>query len=316
MIKYETNIDTVAIQLDFYNSYDQSKKFKLLKQWIISRQLGKLEFDIKNNSENVQKHNLFYGKSKLATLHTGYTKVKDKLNAGYIPKFYIRIRFAGLKSYKKQFDIASFNCLMNVCGLLRANEIPYRLVELDIAIDMYCNFNNVLVVCTRKSANVKYNGLGLIQYYSDAPTTYIEDYSDIEQRKKAVLRAYLYNKTAKEKLDFTVTRFELKLQNRFFLKNKFDAETIINALDRYYVMHFRSRGEKQFKIVKYNSYRKVTPREIHKLGFDNYRLYPDITVIKEFIRQIESVYIGSNGDFIIPPKETDDFENIFLATSF
>lgn len=299
MIKYETNIDTVALQLEFDDAKAQRDKFSLLQQWIIIKNLGLLQPDY-SSSSYVIKYNVYYAGSILFTIHSGSTTKKDKLTGELVTQYYIRIRFAGLKSHKQRQDQTSYNALMTICAWLNTTITNFRLVELDVAIDVYCNFYNVLAVCINKSANVLYNPLNNIQYYDLIPTTYIENYKKEEQRKDAVLRAYLYNKSAKEKLKSPITRFELKLQNRFFLKNKFDTNSIINALGRYCVMYFTNEIEKEKKICEYNKYKIVTAREIDRLGFKSYRLNPDTAVIKDFIRQIKTVCVAFNWDIVIP----------------
>lgn len=299
MIKHETHIDTVALQLDFNSAENQRDKLNLLKQWIRNKELGFLEMNT-NSLLQINKYDLLSRGRKLLTIHSGSTRIKNKLNGNWITKYYIRIRFAGLKSYNKLFDEGSYYCLMTICAWLNTTRTNFRLVELDIAIDVNSNFYNVLVVCINKSPNVSYNRLGSIQYYDLIPTTYIEDYKNVRQRKESVLRAYLYDKSAKERLNSTITRFELKLQNRFFLKNEFDTKSIINAFDRYYVMYFEDEKEKEQRIRAYNKYKVATSREINRLEFERYRLYPNHNIIKEFIRQIQSVYVDFHWNIVIP----------------
>lgn len=300
MINHKTEIDTVALQLDFNNAKEQRAKLSLLCQWITGRELGKLKADM-NSSTQVIKYNLLYGRRKLLTVHSGATKIKSKFNGNMVTQYYIRIRFAGLKSYNKLFDVTSYNCLMTICGWLNTTRANYRFVELDVAIDVNCRFENMLIVCVNKSSRVLYHKVGDVQYYNGVPTSYIENYSNKDQLKNAVLRAYLYNKSAKEELDFAVIRFEMKLQNRFFLRNKFEIESIINAFDKYYVMYFENARDKFNKISEYNKYMIVTSREIYKLRFEDYRLYPNLDVVAEFIKQVQSVYVGFYGDIVIPP---------------
>lgn len=298
MIKHETHIDTVALQLDFNSAEKQRDKFSLLQQWIICRSLGLLELN-SNSSRHLIKYNLLFGGRKILTIQTGSIRIKNNLKRQLVEQYYIRIRFAGLKSYNQRQDRASYNALMTICAWLNTTRTNFKLVELDIAIDTYSSFLNVLATCISKSPNVLYNRLGRTQYYDSTPTTYIENYKNVEQRKEAVLRAYLYNKSAKERLKFLITRFELKLQNRFFLKNEFNTKSIINALDRYYVMYFEDKREKEQKINEYNKYKTVTAREINRLRFGSYRLYPDSDVIKEFIRQIQYAYVDFNWNIVI-----------------
>lgn len=303
MIRHETHIDTVALQLDFDSAKAQRAKFDLLEQWIRNNRLGFLEINA-NSLLQINKYNLLYGGRRILTIQSGSIRMKDKLTGQLVERYYIRIRFAGLKSYKQRQDEASYNALMTICAWLNTTRTNFRLVELDVAVDIYSSFYNVLVACINKSPNVPYNRLGRIQYYDSIPTTYIENYKNVQQRKEAVLRAYLYNKSAKERLEFPITRFEVKLQNRFFLRNEFNTKSIVNALDRYYVMYFENKREKEQKIREYNEYKIVTAREINRLRFESYRLYTNSYVIKEFIRKIQSAYVAYNFDIVIPIAST------------
>ncbi len=293
MLRHETNIDTVAMQLDFDNQIDQRNKLKWLCNWIVKRGLGNLKIDASNKQKHSIKYNLLHGNSKLATIHTGYTRTKDENNR-FIECYYFRIRFAGLKSHKPLQDMASYKCLITICAYLNTTRTKYRFAELDVAIDIFSTFHNVLVGCTRKSANVKYNELGKVQYYNKIPTSYIEDYSNMQQKKNAVLRAYVYNKTAKENLPFIVTRFEVKLQNRFFLKNNFNVNSIVNVLDRYHIMHFNSFVEKQQVINQYNM------GDIAVFPSKRNMLHVDATVIQELIRQVKEAYVDLQGSVVLP----------------
>lgn len=298
MIRHETHIDTVALQLDFDSAKAQRDKFGLLQQWIRNNGLGFLEINT-NSLLQINKYNLLSSGRKILTIQTGSIRIKDKLTGQLVERYYIRIRFAGLKSYNQRQDITSYNALMTICAWLNTTRTNFRLVELDVALDIYSNFYNVIATCINKSPNVPYHKLGNIQYYDSIPTTYIENYN-VQQRKEAVLRAYLYNKSAKERLEFPITRFEVKLQNRFFLRNEFNTKSIINTLDRYYVMYFENKRAKEQKISEYNKYKIVTTREISRLRLERYRLYPNSNVIKEFIREIQSAYVGFNWNIVIP----------------
>lgn len=300
MISHETNIDTIALQIDFDDAVKQRNKLQLLTSWITGRELGRLVEVVTN--QNLIRYELFHGNSKLATIHTGTTIARNKITGRFKRVYYIRIRFAGLKSYIDKYDKASFHCLMSICALLNVTGTIFKFVELDIALDAYCFFNNILVSCTRKASYVNYNPLNFKQYFNGKPTSYIENYGQAKQRKYAMLRSYLYDKTAKNSLPFRVTRFEVKLQNRFFIHNGFNLDSISKALNKYYVMYFRTKLEKEYMINRYNSYTNVTSRELDRLGFGNYRLSHNLNIVKAFIEKIELVTVGFHGDIIFLKK--------------
>lgn len=296
-MKHETNIDTVAFQMDFEKAEDQRRKLSLLCQWVTIRGLGKLEQD--KSSKFIIKYDVYFGGSIIFTIHSGFTRKADDLT-GEKGLYYIRIRFAGLKSHKQRQDEASFNALMTICAFLNTTRSKFRMVELDVAIDTFCNFDNILSICVNKSGNTTYNQIGHKQYYKGIPTTYIEKYKNEQEANNAVLRAYLYNKSGKDGLIGTsITRFELKLQNRFFLQYGFNAQSIINAMNKYYVMYFESAEQKSQYCSVLKNFR-ITQDEIEIFGLNRFRLYLDGNVIKEFIRQIESVYVGFYGDIVVP----------------
>jgi hypothetical protein len=282
MTNYTTNIDTVVLQIDCNTSMEQENIKKLILQWIESRKVATVIFD-----NIIKKYKLYHGGTTLATISTGYSNLK----------FYISIKFAGLKRYHERIDCASRNCLMVICALLNTNNnINFSLAELDIAIDAYCHFDNILVICTRKSPNVKYHGVGEVQEFNNVPTSYIENFDTRDKVKNASLRAYLYNKSAKENLPFNLTRFELKLQNRYFNRFGFDVQSILDSLSRYHIVYTNDFYEKKYIINKYNNYSSIAKREINRLGIEENRLYPDVNVILNFIKEIRSVYVNFYGE--------------------
>lgn len=297
-MEHETNIDTVALQLDFEKAEDQRNKLNLLCQWITIRGLGRLEQD--KSSKYVIKYNVYFGGTVIFTIHSGFTRKADGLTGESEGLYYIRIRFAGLKSHKQRQDEASFNALMTICAFLNTTSTRFRMVELDVAIDTFCSFDNILAICVNKSGKTTYNEIGHKQYYKGIPTSYIEKYGNEQDANNAVVRSYVYDKSEKEALiGSIITRFELKFQNRFFLKYGFNEKAIMEAMNRYYVMFFDSIQKKTQYVNILNNF-KSTPKEMEILGLNRFRLYPNGNVIKAFIRQVESVYVGFYGDIVIP----------------
>lgn len=297
MKQHETHIDTVAVQMDFEKAEDQRNKLSLLNLWITTRGLGKLEQD--KSSKFIIKYDVYFGGTIIFTIHSGFTSKADSIT-GEKGLYYIRIRFAGLKSYIQRQDEASFNALLTICAWLNTTRTKYRMVELDVAIDTHCSFDNILAICVNKSGKTTYNEIGHKQYYKGIPTTYIEKYGNEQEANDAVVRSYVYDKSFKEGLiSSKITRFELKLQNRFFLRYGFNTQSIINAMNKYYVMYFEYVKMKNQYIDLFNNF-KITPKNIEILGLSKYRLHVNENIIKEFIRQVESVYVGFYGDIVVP----------------
>ena len=298
MKQHETHIDTVAVQMDFEKAEDQRRKLSLLCQWVTIRELGKLEQD--ESSKIIIKYDVYFGGTIIFTIHSGFTSKADGLIGELEGLYYIRIRFAGLKSHIQRNDEASFNALMTICAFLNTTRTKYRMVELDVAIDTHCSFDNILAICVNKSGKTTYNEIGHKQYYKGIPTSYIEKYGNEQEANDAVVRSYVYDKSFKEGLiSSKITRFELKLQNRFFLRYGFNTQSIINAMNKYYVMYFEYVKMKNQYIDLFNNF-KITPKNIEILGLSKYRLHVNENIIKEFIRQVESVYVGFYGDIVVP----------------
>ena len=295
-MKHETNIDTVAFQMDFEKE-EQRRKLSLLCQWVTIRGLGRLEQD--RNSKYIIKYDVYFAGTIIFTIHSGFTRKADDLT-GEKELYYIRIRFAGLKSHKQKYDDASFNALMTLCAFLNTTRSKFRMVELDVAIDTHCSFDNILAICVNKSRNTTYNEIGHKQYYKGIPTSYIEKYRNEQEANNAVVRSYLYDKSSKEGLyGSLITRFELKFQNRFFLRYGFNEEAIMETMNKYYVMYFESAEQKSQYCSVLKNFR-ITQDEIEIFGLNRFRLYPNGNVIKAFIRQVESVYVGFYGDIVVP----------------
>ena len=297
MKQHETHIDTVAVQMDFEKAEDQRNKLSLLNLWITTRGLGKLEQD--KSSKFIIKYDVYFGGTIIFTIHSGFTSKADSIT-GEKGLYYIRIRFAGLKSHIQRQDEASFNALLTICAWLNTTRTKYRMVELDVAIDTHCSFDNILAICVNKSGKTTYNEIGHKQYYKGIPTTYIEKYGNEQEANDAVVRSYVYDKSFKEVLiGSKISRFELKLQNRFFLRYGFNTQSIINAMNKYYVMYFESIPKKNQYIRILNNF-KSTSKDMEIFGLDSFRLFADENVIKEFIRQVESVYVDFYGDIVVP----------------
>ena len=298
MKQHETHIDTVAVQMDFEKAEEQRRKLSLLCQWVTIRELGKLEQD--ESSKIIIKYEVFYAGTIIFTIHSGFTSTADDLTGELEGLYYIRIRFAGLKSHIQRNDEASFNVLMTICAFLNTTRTKYRMVELDVAIDAYCSLDNILAICVKKSGKTIYNEIGHKQYYKGIPTIYIERYRNEQEANDSVVRSYVYDKSSKEGLiGSTITRFELKLQNKFFLRYGFNTQSIVNAMNKYYVMYFESIPKKNQYIRILNNF-KSTSKDMEIFGLDSFRLFADENVIKEFIRQVESVYVGFYGDIVVP----------------
>ncbi len=282
---HTTTVDTVAIQID--SNKDKTQREILERLLYFIRESGfyiGYEDNIVGIGIPKRKHFIYANNTTIATINTGVSS--------HGRNYYINIKFAGLKKYNDLLDTASHNSLLTICTYLNSRSIIFKLTELDVCIDIECKFEHILAICTKKSARSKYYDFLSKQAYDT--TTYIEKIKKVK-RDKALLRAYVYDKSAKEGLCTPITRFELKLQSKYFSKYGFRIDNIQKAFDRYHVMYFPNIEDKYRKIEEYRSYKHVYKRERERLELDNYRLHADMGYIEHFIYNMLSV--GTIYDF-------------------
>jgi len=280
MKPYTTTIDTVKLQLDFNTQEQQHKVHNDIIDYIskhyfvnykdftneISRQVNRVFF-------------IYYKNTYIASIATGiYTTYDKSQKSSNI--YYISIKLAGLQRYNKVIDDASIDCLFRLCAFINNNNLIFKITQLDIAIDIYAKFDNVLTVCTKRTPNTQYFSLSEQQIFKT--TRYVEDIKH-HRLHKVSKHAYTYDKAHKESLNFDLTRFELSLNPKFFSKNALNIDNIAKALDRYHVMYFPTIKEKQTKITAYESYTNFRSRDVKRIGFESYRLYPNLMYISEFL---------------------------------
>lgn len=300
-MEYETHIDTVTVQIDCDNSFMQQMLLKELLGYINTFGLYTGSKDVnENKSTDIIKieYSLYAYNRSLLTLNTG--SFSTLINGNYTIKHYVSVKFAGLKSYNEIADQKSNDILVLICAYLNSNRIVFKFTELDVALDAKVSFEHMLALCTKKSPKTSYWKVGEPQTYENE-TTYIEKIEE-SKRNKSILRSYLYDKGHKEGLSYNVTRFEIKLQSAFFNKYGFDINPIQNALHRYHVMYFEDLGLKNSKIDAYNNYQKPQKREIQRLGFEEYRLYPNIDYIVSFIDYLLNIYFYPDFGILYIPQ--------------
>jgi hypothetical protein len=310
ILKTTTQIDTVGIQVDCDSTYQQHERLVELVNFIIAS--PSLYYRFKDTpigyGRIYRTYYIYCNSTVLATIDTG--SFQTLFNHHLVTQYYIRILFAGLKSYNDVYDKSSYEGLMRLCAFLngtkyqrrRGGRIPFKIKELDCCIDAHCSFNNVWATCVKKAARTKYYNANDSQAYLN--TYYIEKIAS-NKLSNAVQRAYVYDKQHKEDLSEPISRFEVKLQSNYFINHGFELNSIKKALDRYYFMYFDDLNIKDKKMVEYHQlevmeqqekikpkeHRKtvVRSREINKLKLDPYRLYFDTEYIERFIDDMYSI---------------------------
>lgn len=292
---YSTEVDTVRLQIDCINAIDQKHIVESLYSFFLGQGKFKVsykDFNIDNAGLNKRVHFIQSRGTTIATYTTASYPTVNFNGKFTGNKYYISIKFAGLKTYNTELDNVSNECLLRLCAYFNTHAIKFKLTELDICTDIKSKFENILVICTRKVPRTKYYELNKKQLYED--TFWIERI-DSKKRHSAILRSYFYDKGHKYKesfnrtLPFELTRFELKLQTRYFSKYGIDIDSLRKVLGRYHIMYFENLTKKQNVIDSYSTYKTIRKREIKRLELEKYRIYADIDFIDDFIDTLFSV---------------------------
>ena len=297
-MKYQTTIDTVAMQIDLVNIETRD----MILQDILSL-LNSNDMRVISNDYPVSVHSNFLireyqavaNKVVVASVRSGSYSYKDILEQRIITTYYIALEFAGLVGYNNKLDVLANNTLLTVCAYLNTRYISFKITGLDIALDFFTDYSKILALCTKKSPTTAYYGANETQVFDT--TTYIEKIAQNKQ-DSAVQKAYLYDKAIKENLDYKLTRFEVKLQFLFFTKNRPNLfAALMKALNKYYVMYVPKAKEKQKLMDEYDSCSIMRQRDIKRIGFDKYRCFFDMATIVGFINQLYTVQERKENNF-------------------
>lgn len=276
---YSTEIDTLSIQIDCSSLEEQQGISFMLCRAVT-------EYNKVCISDNIftKEREILFNNNRLGKIRLGMNPIWNKSDRQHYMNYYITVSFYGLKSHIGILDNLSIGCLFAVCGILNTFSIEYVFTELDVCLDISAKIDSVLAICTSKLPRTEYHLVNNSFYSGD--TVYIEKISK-DKISHNSQRAYVYNKAKKENLNYPLTRFELKLQKSFF-KKELDFETIVNALNRYTVMYFQNIYEKNMIVDKYNSYSRISRRDIERMGLERHRLRPDVVKIERFINNLKN----------------------------
>ena len=278
-----TGLDRIKLRVEFFDSNEQSEFIIGLKS-LLSDSIEKIYF--KDNSKNNSLFiNGYYQRNKyLSIVSSCYSKSKCiNKKKDIVTIFSVTVEFAGLKSYNYKKDNLMNKYLMMVISYLNLNFINFEVIGLDLFVDVDKPFENMFAFCNKKVGKVKYYKTLEKQYHFG--THYIEKFNNTH--KNVMRRAYLYDKSLKEKLLFPITRFELKIQTRFFNRNKIDNffdkkifyTNLLNRLiESYHILYFRSIAIKNLELASYAFLEdNIRRRDIYKLFLNHYRIIPDIS---------------------------------------
>ena len=278
-----TGLDRIKLRVEFFDSNEQSEFIICLKSLLLDS-IEKIYF--KDNSKNNSLFiNGYYQRNKyLSIVSSCYSKSKCiNKKKDIVTIFSVTVEFAGLKSYNYKKDNLMNKYLMMVISYLNLNFINFEVIGLDLFVDVDKPFENMFAFCNKKVGKVKYYKTLEKQYHFG--THYIEKFNNTH--KNVMRRAYLYDKSLKENLFLTITRFELKIQTRFFNRNKIDNffdkkifyTNLLNRLiESYHILYFRSIAVKKNELASYAFLEdNIRRRDIYKLFLNHYRIIPDIS---------------------------------------
>lgn len=311
--RVNTYIDTLGIRCECSSKVQRDSLFNSIIDFLKDRNIVGIRYNKERSNQYYQITELLHANSKLATIARGYFKKDTLVDPDY---YYININFYGLKRYSKKDD-ASLLLVRTIMAFLNTNNVYYRPTEIDFAMDIKWKIEHIVAVCICRSPNVDYYPIGdkhddsIIQ--DNVGTYYIEKFDSYKRKKNAMSRAYLYDKRQKEiekynrDIGFDLTRFELKLQKRFFVKNEFNFITRYKALQKYTVLYFRDLENKEQFICQYNKAhnskrRKIVLQKAIEKG-STVVLQPQMKDIGEFLRDIETIKLNPKGEFLYTKHE-------------
>lgn len=323
-------VDSLSLRIDFIDKNKRDLIYSELLNFIKTTKLVGFFY-------NKRKSTKFFKSTKLISSNT---TIGDISKSGYpspyskITNYYVIINFYGLKRYIKDLDEKSELLLKNIMAFINKDKsLVSKISQLDICMDMPYKTNNTVVVPINRKSRKKYYDLGecdnsgnRIQMYKG--TFYVERFTrhddkkwftekekllaEIRKRRNNVQkRAYIYDKR-KQLIDknnydlgYSLTRFEMKLQNRYFLNNKVSVEAFLRELKDYKVLYFEDLKVKDNFTKKYNKANSNKHRTelIEKASLFAITIKINLSNIGKFIRMIDTITLGANGKFKICKKE-------------
>lgn len=282
-INVVTGLDRIKLRVEFFDSKEQSGLITALKS-LLSDGMESMYFRDTYSNNSLFINGYYLGNMYLSIIGSCYSKnIFINKKKDIVSIFSVTVEFAGLKSYNNKKDNIMNNYLMKVISLFNFNNINYEVIGLDLFVDVDKPFKNMFAFCNKKVGKVKYYKTLEKQYHFG--THYIEKFNNTH--KNVMKRAYLYDKSLKEDLLFPITRFELKIQTRFFnrckIYNFFDRKifytNLLNRLmESYHILYFRSLVLKNQELASYALFEDtIRRRDFYKLSLNNYRIIPNIS---------------------------------------
>ena len=276
MMRTETVIDTVALQ---YNFDSEEKCDNAIED--IRERLEKYKYIVNDNCI------VEYNYKTIATIDRGSFSYVKKGTMKATSVWYLSIKLAGLKTYIPWRDIVSHNCFLLVISYFNTRQLPFKVTQCDVALNIFTKYENVLSLCTTRHSTTQYYKANEEQLFDT--TTYIEKFKSKKHKKDAVSHVCCYDKSNKEKLPYNLVRHEVSMQKKFFKSNGFDIGAIFKECNRYHVMYIPNKKRRQEIMDQYDSYDVLRQRDIKALKLDRYRLFIDLKVVVDFALELYNV---------------------------
>jgi len=285
-----TVIDSVGLRVEFSSA--SAQRTRLNEMLTRARSIPTFYVNALEQSYGIGgmriEYQIYSHNTMMATINTGVFQYgTNRENSTY----YMKIVFAGLKSYDDIIDNLRNKFLLDTCSWLNTKRLPFRLVELDCDIDIHCNYDNFYAMQIKKVPNVKMESEQVF-----TTTHYLQK----KTKSKRSTSALFYDKGAKAVLgdEDSITRFELKLSSNFF-KNRTTMEAIgsglISVFDRYAIFHFEDLNFKN-QVIGVHNYIEFSnipnkAREYNKLmpQLHPFRHFPDLGFIMSFINRLFTI---------------------------
>lgn len=292
-------IDYVKLQIDLLTAEKQNKAMNGII-YALTTTYNNLHINYGTPNKGIMTHEVLTAGKRILELKSGIYLTGSKKDTRRKTIYYISIELAGTKQYTAYDEVAT-NCLVRMCAFLNNNNYRFIFTGIDVCVDIQCPMFRTLVFCNRKASGVKYYKIGESQPHSS--TRYIEKYN--RTHKRVMRRSYVYYKRIDGDYSTSyLTRFEMKLQSRYFNRNDYDSNTIRANLDKYHILYFSTADEQIDATELYRTNEStIRRRDLHKLGLERYRIYPNTREVEKFLFSLYEVY---EEDLNLPARKIAD----------
>ncbi len=295
-----TNIDSLKIQIDRYDTLGQSQVFNGLVDVI-----GKLDSMFIRGKDTpigmgriYREHFVMYKGKRIAGITTGSFRVGSIKTDDITTMYFVAIEYDGLTRHH-EVDRGSLACLLEVCIYLNTRAIPLRVTALDVCLDLIgAKPSEVLVLVIERLKRIKYHWITGSPTYEN--TTYVE-----VQAANMLSQAYSYPKQIKDKwIKEDIVRFECKFYQAFFRRHEANMlKAISKTVNNYAVMFIDKPSVRSSMVTKYNEQLLNKQIDIKAMPTRRYKYNIDMDYVEEFISMIMTIDEVFTYDSVAPSRD-------------